>query len=536
MIDGETGTHHVKRMALRGGLAKLFGQGGNFALRLGFMVIVARLLKPEDFGLVAMVTVITAILELFASAGLSAATVQRSTISNDQISTLFWVNICVGVILCVLCVLIGPAMVAFYHEPRLLSVTAVIGVGFLFNSAGVQHLALLQRQLRYVTLAVIEFSGQLISLGFGVAVAIAGYGYWALVAAAVSLPALVTLGVWTATAWIPGRPRRNIGIGSLLHFGGTLTTNNVVAYITYNFDKFILGRVWGAGPLGYYGVASQLINIPTSNLNMALGGVLFSALSRLQDDAERFRNYFLKGYALNISMTLPITIFSVVFAEDVILVVLGPKWSSAVAVFRLLTPTVLFFAVANPVGWLLWASGRQVRSLKISLVIAVLVIAGCLIGLPYGPKGVAIGFSSAMTLWLIPHIVWCLHDTTIRPFDLLRVAGRPLLSAAVAVMAAYAVSSYLNVASPFFRLVLEGAVMMVAYAAMLLFVMGQKNFYLDLFKAMGNSSAGLGTTDLGATNLGTTDLGTTDNEGALRKDDLAQPTVATVSYSSLTRR
>jgi O-antigen/teichoic acid export membrane protein len=221
----------------------------------------------------------------------------------------------------------------------------------------------------------------------------------------------------------------------------------------------------------------------------------------------------------------------VVFAEDVIFVVLGPKWSSAVAVFRLLTPTVLFFAVANPVGWLLWASGRQVRSLKISLVIAVLVIAGCLIGLPYGPKGVAIGFSSAMTLWLIPHIVWCLHDTTIRPFDLLRVAGRPLLSAAVAVMAAYAVSSYLNVASPFFRLVLEGAVMMVAYAAMLLFVMGQKNFYLDLFKAMGNSSAGLGTTDLGATNLGTT-----DNEGALRKDDLAQPTVATVSYSSLTRR
>ena len=489
MIDVETGAHHVKRMALRGGLAKLVGQGGNFTLRLAFMVVVARLLKPEDFGLVAMVTVITAILDLFASAGLSAATVQKSTINNEQISTLFWINICFGVMLGILCVLIAPAIVAFYHEPRLFWVTIVLGAGFLFSSAGVQHLALLQRRLRYATLAAIEFSCQLISLSIGVAVAVAGYGYWALVAAAVSLPAMMTFSVWVAAAWIPGRPRRDVGIGSLLHFGGTLTINGVVSYMTYNFDKFILGRVWGAGPLGYYGVASQLINIPTSNLNAALGGVLFSALSRLQDDAVRFKSYFLKGYALNISITLPITIFSAAFAEDVVFVVLGPKWAAAVAIFRLLTPTVVFFGVVNPVGWLLWSSGRHVRSLKISLVIAVLVSTACLIGLPYGPKGVAIGFSSVMTFWLIPHIVWCLHGTTIKALDLLRAASRPLLSAVTAAMIAYVAHVYLSSLSPFFRLALEGAVMMIVYAAMLLFVMGQKDFYRELFKAIGNPSS-----------------------------------------------
>src|SRR5262249_18004532 len=163
-----------------------------------------------------------------------------------------------------------------------------------FSSAGVQHLALLQRQLSYVRLVAIECSSHFISLGFGVCVAAAGYGYWALVAAAVSLPAMMTLGLWTATAWVPGRPRRRVAVGSLLHFGGTVTANGVVAYMTYNFDKFVLGRVWGAVPLGYYGVASQLVNIPTSNLNTALGGVLFSTLSRLQDDADRLRNYFLK--------------------------------------------------------------------------------------------------------------------------------------------------------------------------------------------------------------------------------------------------
>lgn len=488
MIAEETGTQDVKRMALRGGLAKLFGQAGNFALRLGFMVILARLLVPEDFGLVAMVTVVTGILELFATAGLSMATVQKSTINNEQVSTLFWINILVGMTLGLLCLLIAPLVVAFYHEPRLFWVTAAMGAGFLFNAAGVQHLAQLQRQLRYVTLAAIEFSCQLASLSIGICIAIAGYGYWALVAATIALPALVTVSVWVATAWIPSRPRRNAGVRSLLHFGGTVTLNGVISYMTYNFDKFILGRVWGVTALGNYGVASQLINIPTSNLNTAIGGVMFATLSRLQDDAVRLKSYFLKGYSLNISLTLPVTIFSAVFAEDIIYVVLGPKWADAGAIFRLLAPAVLVFGVINPIGWLVWSCGRHTRSLKISLVIAVLVITACLIGLPYGPKGVAIGFSAAMALWLVPHVVWCVHGMTITPLDLFWAASRPLLSAIVAVVLAYAALASLSpLQSPFFRLVVECGVMMTAYPCMLLFVMGQKAFYLDLLKAIATS-------------------------------------------------
>ena len=113
----------------------------------------------------------------------------------------------------------------------------------------------------------------------------------------------------------------------MLHFGGTITLNGLVVHLAYNFDRFILGRVCGADALGHYGVASQLINIPTSNLNVAVGGVAFSALSRLQNDAVRFRKYFLKGYSLNVSLTLPITIFAGVFANAIILVALGPKWT-----------------------------------------------------------------------------------------------------------------------------------------------------------------------------------------------------------------
>jgi O-antigen/teichoic acid export membrane protein len=489
MTVAEIGMQDIKRMALRGGLAKLISQAGSFALRLGFMIVAARLLEPEDFGLVAMVTVVTAILDLFSTAGLSSAAVQKSIINNEQISTLFWINIIVGLILSLLCLLLAPLIVTFYREPRLLWVTVAMGFGCLFNAAGVQQLALLQREMRYVTLAAIEFSCQAASLSFGICLALAGYGYWALVAAAITLPATMTVCMWMATAWIPGRPSWNAEIRSMLHFGGTVTLNALISHVTYNFDKFILGRVWGANSLGYYGVASQLINIPTSNLNMAIGGVTFSTLSRLQNDIVRFRSYFLKGYSLNVSITLPITIFSAVFAQDIILVVLGAKWANAVAIFRLLAPTVLIFGIINPFGWLLWSSGRHVRSLNLSLAIAVLVITACIVGLPYGPEGVAIGFSTAMMLWLVPHLMWTLHGTALTPMDVLRASSRPLVSAIVAVVLAYLAHSYFSsLQSPFSQLVLACSVMAATYSCLMIYVMG-KDFYLDLLRAMRDTSS-----------------------------------------------
>jgi O-antigen/teichoic acid export membrane protein len=190
-----------------------------------------------------------------------------------------------------------------------------------------------------------------------------------------------------------------------LHFGGTVTLNSLIVYVAYNLEKVLLGRFWGADVLGFYGRAYQLANMPTQNLNSAIGGVAFSALSRLQNDAVRLQNYFLNGYALVLSMTIPLTIFGMLFADDLIEVILGSKWMETAYIFRLLTPTILIFGIINPLGWLLLAIGLQGRSLTIAMVSAPLVITAYVVGLPYGPSGVALAYSSAMTLWLIPHVV-----------------------------------------------------------------------------------------------------------------------------------
>jgi PST family polysaccharide transporter len=253
--------------------------------------------------------------------------------------------------------------------------------------------------------------------------------------------------------------------------------------MAYNFEKLLLGRYWGVDALGIYERGYRLVNLPTAELNATIGEVAFSGLSRIQNDPARLRSYFLKGYTLVLSMTLPITIFCAVFVDDIIGFLLGPKWKDVAVIFRLLTPTILIFGIINPLAWLLYSIGLQVRGLKVDLVIAPLVIAAYIIGLPYGPRGVAFAYSAAMVLWCVPHILWCLHGTLISPRDLLLAAGWPLLAAIIAAVFGVAVEFCLGRSEwHLANLLVGGGTIVAVYFLVLLFFMGQKTFYLGLFK------------------------------------------------------
>jgi O-antigen/teichoic acid export membrane protein len=475
----------LKAKTIRGGFARLCAQAANFLLRLGSLMILARLLGPKDFGLVGMVTAFTGVLNLFRDFGLSSAAIQRPNVTNEQASTLFWINMLFGVVLGLIAAGLAPVIAAFYHEPRLIPVTAVLAAGFVFNAAGVQHQVLLQRQMRFTALAAIGISSLIIGTAIGMGGAKTGYGYWALVIMTVSLPLTNTIGLWLTTGWIPGLPRRQVGIRSMMRFGGTLTLSGLVVYIANNFEKVLLGRFWGADAIGIYGRAYQLINIPTDNLNSAAGEVGFSALSRLQDDPLRLKRYFLKGYSLLLALTLPVTFVCGIFANDVILVLLGPKWTEAASIFRLLAPTILVFAIANPLGWLLSSIGLVGRLLKMSLVIAPIMIVGYLLAVPYGPKGVAVALSTIMAVWLIPLVIWALHGTAFSPRDILVVVSRPLVSGIVASGVALLVGLFCGPSLPaLLRLTLESGTLFATFFAILVFVTGEKSFYAGLFREL----------------------------------------------------
>jgi O-antigen/teichoic acid export membrane protein len=252
----------------------------------------------------------------------------------------------------------------------------------------------------------------------------------------------------------------------------------------------MIGRVWGADAIGIYGRAYQLVNIPTENLNSAVGEVAFSALSRLQDDPVRLKSYFLKGFSLVLGLTLPITIACGLFADDVVFVLLGPKWKDTAAIVRLLAPTIAIFAIINPLGWLVFSIGLVSRGVKAGPVLAALMVTGYVIGLPYGPKGVAFAYSAVLTLWVIPHVLWCVHGTVISFRDILLAVSRPLASGIVAGALAFGVTLICGqFVSPLPRLVLESSVLFVTFFVALLFAAGQKSLYLDLLKGLKGPSS-----------------------------------------------
>jgi O-antigen/teichoic acid export membrane protein len=483
---------YLKEKTIRGGAARLGSQAASLGLRVVAVVVLARLLGPKDYGLVGMVTALTGVLTWFRDFGLSAAAVQRPDITGDQHSTLFWINVLFGALLTFVTLATAPAIARFYHEPRLIWVAAVLGTTFLFNAVGIQHSALLQRQMRFTALAAISVVSLMVGTAIGIGGAAVGYGYWALVAQSVTTPLVASIGFWLATGWVPGMPRWCADTRSMMHFGGTLTLNGIIAYIGFNADKVMIGRFLGVDAIGIYGRGFYLVSVPIDNLNSAVGEVAFSALSRLQNDPTRLKRYFLKGFSLVLGLTLPITIACALFADDVVLVLLGPKWQASTEIVRLLAPTIAVLAVINPMGWLILSLGLVRRSLKIALVFAPIMIFGCVMGLPHGAAGVAFAYSLVMVLWMVPHVAWCVHGTAVSIRDVVTVVIRPLacgvLAGAVGHAAQLMCGDFL---SPLPRLVLESGALAVTFFAVLVFVAGEKTLYVDLLRGLNNSGSGL---------------------------------------------
>jgi O-antigen/teichoic acid export membrane protein len=471
----------LKRKSLVGGVAAVSAQSVRFVVQTATMMVLARLLSPQDFGLQGMVVVVTGFLGLFRDAGLGSATVQKHEVTHEQTSTLFWINVAVGAILAALCVALAPLIVAFYHEPRLYWIAVVSGATFLFNGLATQHGALLQRGMRFVTQAKIDVLSLTVGSGTGVVMAMLGWRYWSLVGMAMAISIVGAVAVWIAVPWVPGPPRRRSGIRSMLHFGGLATCNSFVVFLAWNAEKLLLGRFWGPDALGLYGRAFQLVTLPVQQLNGALGNVAFPALSRIQNDAKRLARSFLRAFSLLISLTIPITITCALFAEEIVRILLGPKWMEAAPIFRLLAPVALVFAVANPLSWLVMSTGRAGRALSISTATTPLVIVGILLGLSRGPIGVACGYSLAMTLLIIPIAAWSKLGTEITWADLWDAAKPPFLSGLLAGAAGLLVKFTLDGWLPLMPYVTVGIGLVLGiYAWVLLIVLRQKLVYMDL--------------------------------------------------------
>ena len=270
---------NLRQRTISSGLITVAAQGAQFLLNLAYIMVLARLLAPEEFGLVAMVTTVMGFLRIFQDAGLSTATVQRREITHAQVSNLFWVNVGVGG---VITLLVAPQRRDrwFYHEPRLEGITLMLSITFLLASSTVQHVALLNRQMRFGAIAVIDTVSMLAGYLTGTGIALLGYGYWALVGANVIQLAIRFVLAWSVSGWRPQLPSRNTQTWHLLTFGANITAGTLMLSIVRGADNLLIGRFFGAAAVGLYSRASILLIRPLQQFMQPINTVVIPALSR----------------------------------------------------------------------------------------------------------------------------------------------------------------------------------------------------------------------------------------------------------------
>jgi O-antigen/teichoic acid export membrane protein len=385
----------LKGRTISGTFITVAAQVIKFVLNLAFIMVLARLLTPKDFGLYAMVTTIMGFLWVFYDIGLSTATVQRQEINHAQVSNLFWVNFGVGGLVTLIVAASAPAIAWFYREPRLVGITLVLSVTFLLTTSAVQHIALLNRQMRFGAVAIMEIVSVLGSYLTGIGMALSGYGYWALVGANVIQVVVRLVLAWLISRWQPQLPSRNAQTWHLLSFGANITIGNLIHTLARGLDNVLIGRFFGAAAVGLYSRASILLMRPLEQFTLPMNAVLVPALSRVQTEPERYRRTFLRVYEGMALVSFLFTGFLLALARPLTLVVLGAKFEQAVPIFAGFTVAALWIPLTVASTWLFQTQGRGKDWLFASSLVSCITVASFVAGLPFGPAGLAIAYSVA---------------------------------------------------------------------------------------------------------------------------------------------
>jgi O-antigen/teichoic acid export membrane protein/glycosyltransferase involved in cell wall biosynthesis len=392
----------LRRLAVRGAGMTLFSGGAGLIIQIAATVVLARLLTPRDFGLVAMVTTFSLLFVNFGSNGLTEAIVQREEMTHALASALFWFNLGAGFLLTIAFAAAGALMARFYHEPQVREVAIGISLTIVTTSMAVVHSALLKRAMRFSELSINDISARLISVVVSVLLGRAGWGYWALVFGVVALPLSTALGTFLLCPWLPGLPRRAAGVGPTLRFAVHTYGSFCVNYFSRNTDNLLVGWRFSARSLGFYKKAFDLFALSTGQLMSALTMVVLATLSRFNSSSDQYRRYLFGALATTTFIGMGMAACLTVEGKDLIRVLLGPAWIESGKIFTFFAPGIGIMIVYATHTWIHLSIGRADRWFRWTIIEFVVTCLLFLVALPWGPVGIAVAWTTSLWLLTVP--------------------------------------------------------------------------------------------------------------------------------------
>lgn len=382
----------TKSSALRGVAWTTVSFAGQRLLQAAVTILLARLLVPEDYGIVALAQLTLTFIGLLRGTGVGAALIQHKDPTPAMLSSVFWFNAGIGLLSTLVVVALAGPLAWLLHEPRVEPVVLLLAPTFFLNAFTTVPGALLARSRAYKRYAFRETAAAAVSGGAAVALALSGFGLYALVGQSVARALFSIVFLWTATDWRPRLLFDRESLRPLLAYGMPLAWSNVLAYLQRNLDNLLVGRFLGAAALGLYSFAYGMLMSPVLAVQSILGRVMFPEMSRIRDDLARVRAVYLGSVRYIAGATwLPLGGL-LVLAPLFVPLVFGGQWRPAIPLLQVFTFLALLQVVATTVGWIYASQGQTKKQFRVGLVASIPVYAAFAVGLRWGLEGVAIAY------------------------------------------------------------------------------------------------------------------------------------------------
>lgn len=419
--EEEFGTAGLRGKVTRGLRWKLLSQVCGQVSQSGTAILLAHLLAPRVFGVAGMAIVFSGFAGILTDLSLGAALVQRRVLTDVDRSTVFWTTVAGGFVWAAVGVAISPLVASFFSTPEVARLWAAVSVGFLITALGQTQNAILTREMRFRSLELRQIVATVAGSITAIVLALAGFGPWAIVGQSLASYAVSSALLWTVSSW---RPQFVFSLDSLRElgsFGFKAFAARILVYVNYNGDNLLVGRYLGSEALGVYSVAYNIMFLPLSRVSAPISQVLYAAFARLQNDASRLGDVWLRVNRMTSAILAPGMLGLAVVAPDFVPVVFGSRWHAAVPVLQLLSLGGVSQALQVFNGPLYQARGRPGMFLRFMLFSTGVTFGGFVVGLHWGVVGVAASFAIARTV-----VLWVNTVLMCRTVDL--QLGRTVLS------------------------------------------------------------------------------------------------------------
>ncbi|GAB3203701.1 PST family polysaccharide transporter [Pontibacter aydingkolensis] len=446
-----------------------------------FGIYLARLLGPEAYGLVGMITVFSGFANLFVDFGFGSAIIYDQNLTNKKTSSVFWFNLAIGLFIYLIFYSLSPLLAEFYKEPKLINLTRVVTLSLLINSlAGIPN-TLLSKNIDFKLKIVVAWVATFLSYGVAFWMAYNNWGVWSLVFQGIIFSVINLMFVWKIAKWRPMFYFSWNEISGLFSYGSGIVGTNMLGYLTRNLDNLLIGKFIGNASLGIYTRSYSLMMLPISNVTSVFGKVLFPAFSIIQDDKDKIAFHYLKVIKFIALVTFPLMVGLFTVAEEFVLLVLGVKWIEAIPIIKMLSILGAAQSVLSLNGVIYNATGNAGKAFRVTLYLNVVLIPSWILGLYLGElDGLVLAYLLVGTIGAIPILHEAIKIINLKLIDVWKQLYAIFLGCIFIILVGFLVNTFnltLEV-SLLFKIILSIPV----YASIIFFF--DKNILNDLIKVI----------------------------------------------------